>query len=143
MYSKSPTYILDTSVVVKWFSIAGELDLDKAHDIFSKLLQGFINVIVPDLLLYELSNALLKSKRLTDREINSLIEQFYRYPMSVEHVDLNRIKTANELAYKYDITVYDAIYLSLAKEFSASLVSANPKHHKPIPEAEVMNLKDW
>ncbi|MDP2720826.1 MAG: type II toxin-antitoxin system VapC family toxin [bacterium] len=143
MNSDTPLYILDTSIVVKWYSSDREADLDKAHDIFDELLQGFIDVIVPDLLIYELSNSLLKSKKLSDIEINEIIERFYSYLLSIKEVNSTRIKFANELAYQHEITTYDAIYLSLAKEFSAPLVSSNPRHHKSISQIQVINLTEW
>ena len=48
--------ILDASVVVKWFS--EEEYTDKALEIRERIRMGEERVIVPDLLLYELANAL-------------------------------------------------------------------------------------
>ena len=51
--------ILDASVIVKWFS--EEEHTEKALEIREKVRRGEERVIVPDLLLYELSN-LIQSK---------------------------------------------------------------------------------
>lgn len=136
-------YILDTSVIVKWFSSLDESEIEQARDIFLKLNQGIIGVVIPELLVYELTNALFKSKKLLPDEISSILGDFYTYPIKIEEINLKRIKSATELAYKCQITIYDAIFLALAKELSVPLVSANPRHHRSETDILVINLQDW
>jgi len=49
-------YVLDASVLIKWFS--NEEYTDRALKLRDDFLQGYTELVVPDLLLYEVSNAL-------------------------------------------------------------------------------------
>ena len=51
-------FVLDTSVILKWFSEAGESDLDRALQLRQSMLGRTVFFVVPDLLFYELANAL-------------------------------------------------------------------------------------
>ena len=48
--------ILDASVAIKWFT--EETSHEKAKKFRERFLDGKINIIVPDLILYEIANAL-------------------------------------------------------------------------------------
>jgi predicted nucleic acid-binding protein len=49
-------YVIDTSVVVKWF--VKEKDSDVALEILEHYRSGNFTIIVPDLLIYEFTNVL-------------------------------------------------------------------------------------
>jgi len=51
-------FVLDTSVILKWFSQSIESDLDPALQLRQSMLEGIVFFVVPDLLFYELANAL-------------------------------------------------------------------------------------
>ncbi len=51
-------YVLDTSVVIKWFSQKDEDDLKKALKIRETYVDKICSIIVPELLFYEMANAL-------------------------------------------------------------------------------------
>ena len=71
---KKQPIVLDASVVVKWFSTDNEQDYDKASFILQLIKNGDIELIIPDLLLYELGNALLKSKNFDIESLNSAVK---------------------------------------------------------------------
>ena len=52
------TYIIDASVVIKWFSDFNENDLNKAELLRNDYLNKKIYLIAPDILIAEISNAL-------------------------------------------------------------------------------------
>lgn len=56
----------DSSVVIKWFS--DEDATDKALAIREGYINGKIEIVVPDLLLYEIANALRYNKSLETKE---------------------------------------------------------------------------
>ena len=51
-------FVLDTSVVLKWFSEFGKSDLHRALQLREGLLNGSVLLTVPELLFYEIANAL-------------------------------------------------------------------------------------
>ena len=55
-------FILDSSVVIKWFS--EEEDTATALEFREGYIQGELEIVTPDLLLYEIANALRYNKML-------------------------------------------------------------------------------
>ena len=68
--------VIDSSVVIKWFS--QEEDTNKALKIRSNFLRGEIILVVPDIQLYEIANALRYNKLFNEKDVkgavNSLID---------------------------------------------------------------------
>ena len=52
----SPIIVIDASVSVKWF--IPEKDTEKAMKLRAKHTEGTINLVAPDLILYEVANTL-------------------------------------------------------------------------------------
>lgn len=93
--------------------------------------EGVHEIVVPDLILYEMSNAMRYAGFAPDtieEALKSLIE------LGIDIVVLPReiINLAVKLSYKYDITVYDAAYLALAITIDAHFVTADKKLYKKI-----------
>ena len=59
-------YVLDSSVAIKWFS--EEDDTDLALKFREGFLKGDIDIVVPDLQLYEIANALRFNKKLNSTD---------------------------------------------------------------------------
>jgi predicted nucleic acid-binding protein len=76
-------FVIDTSVVVKWYAPQDELYLTQADKLFEDINIGIVKGICPDLLVYELSNALLKGKRRKADTIQSDIESFISLPLQI------------------------------------------------------------
>ena len=68
--------VLDASVVLKWF--LKEKDSDKATELKSGIVSGTLSAASPDLILYELSNALRYKQSYTSdlvaEAINAILE---------------------------------------------------------------------
>jgi len=107
-------YVLDTSTVLKWF--LKEKDTERAVRIKEFFVNGEVNLIEPDLLLYEFTNALRYQEDINELEIGEALEGLFDLGISFITPKLSLLRMANGLALKNDITVYDAVYLILAKE---------------------------
>lgn len=125
---------MDTSVVVKWYAPEKETDFGVAERVFYDLGEGKIIVKTSGLLIHELANALLKGKKLTEEKMVDSLKLFFQTKVEVVPTDLSLIKSAISLAIKYDLTVYDAVYVALAKKFGCQLISANPKCHGKVKD---------
>jgi predicted nucleic acid-binding protein len=109
-------FVLDASVVIKWFS--EEEYTDRALKLREDFSKGEIELVVPDLMLYEVSNAL-------------------RY-----NSDFDETNSALNLAYEYKITIYDAYYVALAKEIDFILVTADRKLYLKIKDLKFVKYID-
>ena len=68
-------FVLDSSVIIKWFS--DEEDTDISLELRENYIKGNANIASPDLIIYEIANALRYNKELSETDvknsINSLI----------------------------------------------------------------------
>ncbi len=130
--------IVDASVAVKWFS--EEKDTAKAQLLLDQTFRGIVKITIPDLLIYEVSNALWKSKKAPMFEIAKAITTIYTAP--IEIMTLNRQLAISAARYMtiYDLTYYDAVYAALAEDKKLPLLTADIKDFKKIKEIEVLAL---
>ena len=118
--------VIDSSVVSKWFDET-EAGNERALQILRSHLSKSNNIIVPDLILYELANAWSTKSVLKFEAIIDNLRLFKRYSLKIINVDLNFLAKAVLMSKKYSISVYDATYAVLAKEKKCELITADKK----------------
>lgn len=120
--------VLDTSVIIKWFSL--EPGRKDALGIRDRVVQGKTDLVEPDLIFYELINALWFGKKFGSKKIGRILTEFRN--LDPEIVALNPELTAIilKLINKFSITTYDASFVALANENKIPLITADTKHHK-------------
>jgi predicted nucleic acid-binding protein len=101
----SQTIVVDASVVIKWF--IPEPDSNKAVKLRDRHIEGSLTLIAPDLLVYEVANALSNHPDLSVDEIKQDLEALLM-------LDLDLIQPSGE-------------FVSLAKATSSSLITADRK----------------
>lgn len=123
-------YVLDASVASKWFLPAETEPLsEEAWGVLKKFQADEMRLIVPDLFWAELSNVLWKVVRQGRCERNAAESalstlrglQFPTVP------SLGLIETAFSLACAHARSVHDCIYVVLALESKATLLTADEK----------------
>ncbi|MFH1713246.1 MAG: type II toxin-antitoxin system VapC family toxin [Candidatus Jacksonbacteria bacterium] len=139
---KQQPYILDASVAVKWFAGAGEEHLDKALALFNLVVARKITFLAPELLVYELSNALWKGKNFNNRQLNEAMKAFYALSVELFSANMILLQKAHQIAVDYNITVYDATYAALAELKECSLITANPKCFKRVKKNFIIVLDE-
>ncbi len=117
--------VLDASVVIKWFS--KEKNSEKAIEIRDRFVDGDVLIVCPDLIIYEVSNALRYAKALDKKDVKEAVESLYDLEIDIIVPTRDIIRKAIELAIDHDITVYDAVYVSLAELLDARLVTSDEK----------------
>lgn len=122
--------ILDASVVLKWF--IDEEGSDKARKIQDDFIAGSSALTVPDLLLYEITNALRFNRTFKEQDIEEVLNALSQMGLETFPVNYQVIKSAVKLAYNFNITVYDAIYAGLAFELFVDFVTADKELYKKL-----------
>jgi predicted nucleic acid-binding protein len=124
------TYALDPSVAAKWFLPPVEEPLSaEAMALLREYTQARVDFIVPDLFFPEFGNIFWKAERrgrvnrkATESALREMVgRQLRTYPMAP------LIEPAMRLARAYGRTVYDCVYVALAIETSAQMVTADEK----------------
>lgn len=121
------TYVLDTSVVIKWFSKYDENDLEKAYNLRVEILEGQCYVTVPGLLFYEFANALRYNPNFTSQNVKEAVNSVMDMGFEVRPVEAALIELAVEMSFRFKVTVYDACYLALAQMENKPLITADYK----------------
>jgi predicted nucleic acid-binding protein len=120
-------FVLDTSVVLKWFSAFGESDLSQALRLREEMLEGTVVFVVPDLLFYEMANALRYNPNLSPKDVNEALDSILDVGFEVRRVDKKTMQDAINIAFKYNITIYDAYFIALARVEGKPLITADYK----------------
>jgi len=136
-------YILDTSVVLKWFNTEGEQHTKKALQVLDDLKDQKISIVVPDLIIIELVNVFIKGKQLELKEIQRLITIFFALPLITKEPTESVLALVSDISYKYNLTAYDSLYVATAMEEGCQLISDDAKGHGKITDGTVVMLKDY
>ncbi len=125
---KTKDITLDASVILKWF--CEEEDSDKAIKYKEEYINKKINILEPDLIIYELQNVLRYNKGFSIHTVNEALKEFLNLDMDIYSPTLKLITNATEIAYNYDISIYDSYYIALAKMLNCKLITADGKLKK-------------
>lgn len=128
--------VVDTSIAFKWFD-ADEVGADRARDILRQHLSGRQRIWVPDLLGYELANAWSTKSRLTAKWVEENLKMLQKLKLHYLSLDFDLLENAAKLAKKYEVTVYDALYVVLAEEKRCKLVTADKRFAKKINSPDI------
>jgi len=118
--------IVDTSVAFKWFS-TDEADVPLALKILDDHVKNKNSITVPDLFLYEITNAWATKKNFKLDFINENLNLLEKYSLIIAHLDFTLMEKTAAMSRKYKISVYDASYAVLAEKNGCNLITADAK----------------
>ncbi len=116
--------VVDTSIIYKWFAEQEE-DHPLSLQLLEKYLLGKEEIIIPDLLLYELTNAWCTKTELDLMQITNNLNQFETYELPMVTVSFPLLHEASHFARAHKISVYDAVYAVLAENNGCDLITAD------------------
>lgn len=137
------TFVIDASVAVKWFSGTEEDDLDLALKLQGLHLKRGCLLTAPDLLVYEVVNALRYNPHFKQRDTELAFQSLQKMHLGLIVPGVKEIERAIALAYRNKITFYDAAYLALAQERQLFFVTADLKFYQKVEDLpQVLLLRD-
>jgi predicted nucleic acid-binding protein len=141
---KSQIFILDASVAVKWYV------KEEMRDIALKLRKDFVSDLIdleaPNLILYEIGNALRHHPGSTAIDCTEAVQQLRNIGIILHELNDNLIDESASLSYKENITFYDAAYVALAKTLGTKLVTADTNLFEKLSrenKSRIMLLKEY
>ena len=137
--------VVDASIVVKW--VLPELDSKQAARLFDDVVGQGGRLLVLDLGLVEAANAVWKKghrKLVPPDEVRRLVRDLLAIPVQIQPAN-KLLTTALEIAVKHDRTIYDALFVALARDLRLPGVTADEPLwqavHADFPN--VVLLRDW
>ncbi len=132
--------VIDTSIIVKWFS--EEKYTEEALEIRENIRHKHEVGVFPDLLLYELSNALRYNPNFEEDDVKKAIRSILEMDMEIINLTSDILNDSVSLAFHNDITIYDSSYIALARELDVELVTADKKLYKKVKDFDRVNFID-
>ena len=117
--------VVDSSVVAKW--ILPEADSADAQRLITTAEAAGEQLIVLDLAFPEVANAIWKRQHrrlITETEARVFLAELRRIPVRVEPA-ARLIASAFEIACRYDRSVYDALFVAMARDLALTGVTAD------------------
>jgi len=131
-------YVLDASVILKWF--LEEEDSSVALRLRQYYISGASKLALPDLILYEVGNALRYDKKFSRSAASEAILSLVDLGIDIIVPTVSLIEGALKVAYENKVTVYDAVYVSLAQEMSYNLITADTKLYGKVKNLGCVKL---
>jgi predicted nucleic acid-binding protein len=120
--------VIDASVAVKWFS--EEKGSGRALALREEHIDGKRTLVAPDLLIYEIANALRFKPGFNSRIAARAVDDLFGLQIDIIALSKELVIRGSELAYQYGITVYDASYLSLGELLGSEVLTADDDLYK-------------
>jgi len=130
--------VIDASVVVKWFS--EEENTKSALLVRDEHIEGNRTLVAPDLLLYEIINALRFKPGFDKIKLHRALSDLFdiQIDLIIPHKDL--MVRSSELAYLYDASLYDTCYLALAELMGIIVITSDKKFYEKVKESKLVKL---
>ena len=124
--------VLDASAAAKWF--LNEEDTDKALALRDAHIEGDLSLTAPDLIVYEVANALNYHPKLSDDDLDASLKTLLELELDLVPPSVEFCSHMANTARKLAISVYDASYIALSDMIATNLVTADRKLHEKIAE---------
>jgi predicted nucleic acid-binding protein len=118
-------YVVDASVIVKWFLHHQEADRDRALALRDLHISGRSTIHIPRLALLEVLNAIRFSPRADEEAGETALAALQDLHLEIKPDDVAVLRKANAIAWAYKITIYDALYVALAEQVGYPLITAD------------------
>lgn len=123
--------VLDANVVAKWFT--EEENTEKAIEIRDKLAGSKLAILEPTLLIYELGNVFWKHPVKNSEDVESDFKALF--DIGLEFLEVSEpgfLKDVFANARKFEITFYDAVYVTLAMKEGCKLITADGRLKRKV-----------
>ena len=136
-------YVIDASVAVKWYSRANEEESAKADRLLDLYGQGDVDLVAPSLICYELGNALRYNPNFSVQDVKRAMGDFLQLQIVLEP-PAGHLDSAIDLAFRYSLTVYDAVYAAVSSSLGIPLITADYKFCAKLKDLPLIAaLKDF
>jgi predicted nucleic acid-binding protein len=114
--------VVDSSVALKWF-LEDEPGSDVATDLLAAHAEDSVAILVPELLLIEVAHAF--RRRAVLAEVYQTVDSLFEFDLLIVPLEPWLLRSAARIAAEARLALYDAVFVALAAQLDAELVTAD------------------
>jgi len=119
-------YILDSSVIIKWYYSKNESELRAADYIHNQVLGDKIIIASPDLILYEIMNFFISKAEIPEEKVGNILSELNEI-LFIINTDISIQKKAFKIARRIKSPIYDSLFLALSEALDCPLITADKR----------------
>jgi len=123
---KTVEFVLDASVMAKWYSVGEELR-EEAILLRDFHCSGKIRLLAPSLILYEILNVIWKNKNISEEKFKDLVPTILAIKPETFDLSENQVIRALTIGREYYLPYHDCAYIGLAESLQLPLLTADTK----------------
>ena len=121
--ARPATAVVDASVAAKWY--LPEVDTEAALSLREKHVNGEVHLVSPELMVYEVANALRYHPRAGSDRLAEHIGDLLALEIGLDPVSETSVIVAIRSAFRLGISIYDASYISLAERLDTVVYTSD------------------
>lgn len=121
--ARPATAVVDASVATKWY--LPEADTDASLVLRERHVNGDIRLVSPDLIVYEVANALRYHPRAGMDRLAEHIGDLFALDIGLDPTSETSMIAAIHSAFRLGLSIYDASYISLAERLDTVVYTAD------------------
>ncbi|MFH2110715.1 MAG: type II toxin-antitoxin system VapC family toxin [Candidatus Bathyarchaeota archaeon] len=130
--------VVDASTAIKWLS--EEEGTPAALKLREEHIEGTTVLSAPDLLLYELANALRYRPDYDDEKVTQALINVIDLQIDLITPGRELLQQSTKDAYIYDTTVYDSCYLALGELMGVEVYTSDRKFYEKAKGSDILRL---
>jgi len=121
-------FVPDASVILKWaIGLESELDREKAIHILDAWVGNNIEIVLPELWVFEVGNVL--GRMVPDSALEKM-ETLLEFRFKTKELNKQTCKSIFKLMKDLSVSFYDASYHALAQRMGGVLITADDKYYQ-------------
>lgn len=121
-------FVPDASVILKWaIGLESELDREKAIHILDAWVGNNIEIVLPELWVFEVGNVL--GRMVPDSALEKM-ETLLEFRFKTKELDKETCKSIFKLMKDLSVSFYDASYHALAQRMGGVFITADDKYYQ-------------
>jgi len=130
--------VVDASTAVKWFS--DEEGTSAAIKLRDNHVEGATTLTAPDLILYELANALRHRPGFNPDRVAQALDDVIDLQLDLIHPGRELLHQSARDAFLYDATIYDSCYLALAELMGIQVYTSDRRFYEKAKASGIIKL---
>jgi len=119
-------YILDTSIIIKWYYTYNENDLDCARLFYEQVKNNQVIIVSLDIMIYEMLNFFIFKFNMPEDKINKVLTEVYDIVFLIS-INKHILEEAYKVARILKNSIYDSSFVALSLKLNYPLFTADKK----------------